>query len=140
MADNPKPKRRLMPAQTVRERAQTVQDSPVKKKKITGLGRIIARAFKKIALPFKKAGLFLSKYTAFRIIGRITKFIGRIIIPKYIRTSWQELRQVTWPDRRESRRLTFAVLAFAVVFGAVVATMDYGLSHLFKTILLGSHQ
>src|SRR4051812_21363924 len=55
------------------------------------------------------------------------RFIGRILFPAYFRNSWRELRQVTWPNWRESRQLTFAVLVFAIVFGATIAVVDYGL-------------
>jgi len=124
MTDKPK-KRQLKPAQSVREKA--IESNTKKKKSIK---------FKKtkhyIALPFKKTAKFLGKYKLFRIISRI-------IVPYYFRTSWKELKLVTWPNRRQTLRLTFAVLAFAIVIGAFVATLDYGLSHLFKLILLEKH-
>lgn len=66
----------------------------------------------------------------------VLRFIGRIIFPKYFRSSWQELRQVQWPGWRESRKLTFAVLVFAVIFGLVVAAVDYVLDKVFKYLLL----
>ncbi len=64
------------------------------------------------------------------------RFIGRILLPRYFRNSWKELRLVSWPKRKEAFDLTFAVLAFAVVFGGVVALVDFGLDKLFKDILL----
>ncbi len=64
------------------------------------------------------------------------RFIGRILGFRYIASSWAELRQVTWPTWRESRRLTGAVVIFSVIFGALVAVVDYGLDKLFKEILL----
>lgn len=67
---------------------------------------------------------------------RAVRFIGRILGLGYIRSSWQELKQVTWPTRREGRRLTTAVVIFSVVFGALIAVVDYGLDKLFKQILL----
>ncbi len=62
--------------------------------------------------------------------------ISRILLPRYFRDSWRELRLVSWPSRRQSRDLTYAVLAFAVVFGCVVALVDYGLDKIFRGILL----
>jgi preprotein translocase SecE subunit len=47
-----------------------------------------------------------------------------------------ELRQVTWPDRKQSRQLTLAVVMFATVFGIVVAILDYGLDKAFKKVFL----
>jgi len=46
------------------------------------------------------------------------------------------LRQVTWPNRKESRQLTLAVILFAVIFGAMVTVLDYGLDKVFKQVLL----
>ena len=130
MADQQKPKRRLKAPQTVREKAKESSAKPTKPKRFSNFR-------KKLKVPFKKIALFLNKYKLFRIIAKVLRFIGKIIVPSYIRSSWRELKLVTWPNRRESRRLTFAVLAFAVVFGALIASLDYGLSHLFKAILLG---
>jgi preprotein translocase SecE subunit len=62
--------------------------------------------------------------------------ISRILLPRYFRDSWRELRLVSWPSRKQSRDLTYAVLAFAIVFGGVVALVDYGLDKVFKGILL----
>jgi preprotein translocase SecE subunit len=64
------------------------------------------------------------------------RFIGRILGFGYIRGSWQELKQVTWPTKREGRRLTTAVIIFSVIFGAMIALVDFGLDKLFKQILL----
>jgi preprotein translocase SecE subunit len=58
------------------------------------------------------------------------------LYPSYFRNSFRELKQVTWPGRRESLRLTSAVLAFAIVFGAIVALVDFGLDKLFKELIL----
>lgn len=67
---------------------------------------------------------------------RPVKFIGRIIGLRFIRNSWRELRTVTWPTWKESVRLTGAVIIFAVIFGAFIAVVDYGLDKVFKQILL----
>ena len=67
---------------------------------------------------------------------KAVRFIGRIFGLGYIRSSWQELKQVTWPTKREGRRLTTAVIIFSVIFGALIALVDYGLDKLFKQLLL----
>jgi preprotein translocase SecE subunit len=72
----------------------------------------------------------------FRIVGRFLGRISRFIVPPYFRNSWRELRAVTWPKMRVSFKLTFAVIVFAVVFGTVVAVVDYGLDKVFKQVLL----
>ena len=64
------------------------------------------------------------------------KFVGRFIVPRYVRNSWRELRQVTWPTFKQSRQLTGAVIIFAVIFGIIVAVFDYGLDRLFKQVII----
>lgn len=59
------------------------------------------------------------------------------IFPKFLRNAWAEIKGVTWPGRKETIRLTFAVLIFSIVFGAFVSAMDFGLDKLFKEIILG---
>lgn len=82
--------------------------------------------------PLKHVGHALRWF--FRL--RAVRFIGRMLGFGYLRSSWRELRQVTWPTRREGRRLTTAVIIFSVVFGALIAVVDYGLDKLFKQLLL----
>lgn len=58
----------------------------------------------------------------------------RILIPKYFRGSWQELKLVTWPGWKEGRRLTSAVLIFAIIFGATIASVDWVLDKFFHNL------
>jgi preprotein translocase SecE subunit len=67
---------------------------------------------------------------------RVIHFISRILGFSYVRGSWSELKQVSWPTRREGLRLTSAVISFSVVFGAVIAIVDFGLDKLFKQLFL----
>ena len=46
------------------------------------------------------------------------------------------MKLVTWPGRKETRRLTMAVFLFALVFGAVAAIVDKGLDEIFKKTVL----
>ncbi len=62
--------------------------------------------------------------------------VGRFLLPKYFRNSWYELRQVTWTGARQTARLTIAVIAFATVFGIIIAIVDYGLDKIFRELLL----
>lgn len=64
------------------------------------------------------------------------KFIGRFLIPKYIRNSVRELRLVDWPTSRQTWKLTFAVLIFATTFGFLVVVTDYGLDKVIRRIVL----
>lgn len=85
---------------------------------------------------FRPLGGFLSKLLtrnpAWRLLG---KLLGRIT-PRYFINSWREVRQVAWPNRRETWRLTAAVFVFAIVFGASVALVDKGLQEIFRNVVL----
>jgi preprotein translocase subunit SecE len=125
-------KRRLKKPETVRERAEKAQDTPRKPRRLQGAAGSLSRPFKTAArvgrkeyylpLPDSRLGRTLNK--------------RRSLLPGYFRSSWQELRQVTWPSRKETWKLTLAVFTFAVVFGVLVAVTDYGLEKLFKKVLL----
>lgn len=88
----------------------------------------------------KKAGgsLFSPLTSPLRRIGNFkpVRLVGKVIVPPYVRNSWKELKLVTWPTWKESRQLTFAVLVFAIIFGAVIALVDFGLDKIFRNILL----
>lgn len=127
MADKAaKPKRRLVkPAETVREKAEKATEEAKQPRRLN-----MTRT--KAGTPFRAAGRGLKK------AGKVKplRILGFIVVPPYLRNSWKELRQVTWPKFRISVRLTFAVIAFAVVFGALVAVIDLGLDKVFKEVLL----
>jgi preprotein translocase SecE subunit len=112
-------------APTVRERQETAQakSNEPKPKRVRSI-------FSKLATPFKK--LRLSERKA---IKAAAKPLGWLV-PKYFVNSWRELRQVQWPNRRETWRLTLAVFIFAVIFGALVAGVDKSLDELFKKVVL----
>ncbi len=61
---------------------------------------------------------------------------SRKLTPGYFRSAWSELRQVTWPGRKETWRLVFAVFMFALVMGISVAVLDYGLEKLLREVIL----
>ncbi|HSW99534.1 MAG TPA: preprotein translocase subunit SecE [Patescibacteria group bacterium] len=126
--ESAKPKRRLVKkAETVRE--QTEKSTKDLAQKQPGVIRLTLRY---IAKPFRVVGKGIAK------VGHKQpfKFIGHILWPPYFRNSWIELRQVTWPNRRESWQLTSAVIVFAALFGIMIAIVDFGLDKLFKQVLL----
>ncbi len=83
-----------------------------------------------------KLGRGLSGFKPLQPVIKVLRLIGKVVIPSYFRNSWKELKLVTWPSWQESRRLTFAVLIFAVIFGATIAVVDYGLDKVFRNVLL----
>lgn len=133
MDEEKKKKRVRKPAQTVRQRSEQAAARGDKKprrlrrtaSKAMGPLKAIHRTGKKeyyLPIPNNRAGRFLNK--------------RRYIIPRYFREAWGELRQVVWPSRRETWKLTLAVFIFAVVFALLVAVTDYGLDKLFRRILV----
>ncbi len=59
----------------------------------------------------------------------ITRFI------RYVEASRAELRKVTWPTARETRKATIAVLGFVGIMAIILGLIDLGLSSLIKAIL-----
>ena len=68
----------------------------------------------------------------FRIVKRVLGWL----VPRYFINSWREVRQVTWPGRKETWRLTGAVFIFALIFGAAVYGVDRVLDEVFKKFIL----
>ncbi len=111
-ADGNKPKRLRQTANTVSWPVRT-------------LGKAVKAVLNILAIPFRTPpGRFLGKV------------LGTIFFASYFKSSWQELRQVEWPGRKETSKLTLAVFMFAVVFAVVVASADYGLDKIFRKVLI----
>lgn len=126
-------KQPIKKTQTVREKAAAqsaaADKKPRKLKQASSSAKESAGAIKNtvrkeyyLPMPDNKVGRFLNK--------------KRHFIPRYFRDSWKEVKQVTWPTRRESIKLTSAVIVFTVVFGLIITATDYGLDKLFRKVLL----
>jgi preprotein translocase SecE subunit len=126
--ESAKPKRRMVKkAETIREKTEkSAQPKPPKKK------GVIRLALGYIGAPFRWIGRKLAKLGRFKVI----RIIGKVLWPQYFRNSWKELRQVTWPTRRETWQLTLAVIIFSVIFGVLIAVVDFGLDKGFKQLIL----
>ena len=127
-----KKKRVLKKSETVREKA-VKKELPKKqrrlhkattavKKPVSAARELGKKEYHPIKLPDNKVGNFMTK--------------TRRVTPKYFREAWGELRQVTWPNARQTFNLTLAVFAFAIVFGVLIGVVDYGLDKLFRELLL----
>lgn len=134
--ENQSNKRRFKNPETFRERALKAAEQKSKPPKEHTKINWPLKALKVIFRPLKKGYLKLKGVKQLKPLFIVLSFIGRIIFPRYVRTSFEELKKVTWPSFKESRKLTYAVLVFAVIFGAGVATVDWGLGKLFKHLLL----
>lgn len=55
---------------------------------------------------------------------------------QYFKGSWNELRQVRWPNRRATWSLTAAVLLYSAFFTVIILLLDAGFQLLFKEVIL----
>lgn len=116
---------------TMRERAEKARTDSIEHEPKT---RGLSKSFRSL---FIRTGLANNPVS--RFVGRLSKLVVKILgflMPRYFINSWYEVRQVTWPNRRETWRLTAAVFVFAIVFGASVAIVDKGLQELFRKVII----
>lgn len=104
--------------QTVRERTQS--SSNTRSKRIRSTAR-------KASGPLKRLS----------IIGRPFRIFRRLV-PGFIRNAWNEIKLVTWPDARQTWRLTMAVFIFSVIFASIVGALDYVLGEIFREVIVGN--
>lgn len=57
-------------------------------------------------------------------------------IGRYFKGAWRELRQVHWPNRKQTWALTLAVMLFSLFFGILIFLLDLGFTYLFKEVIL----
>lgn len=136
MADQPAPKkRRVKNPETFRERAQKAAETSDQPKRAARLKTAGSKVAKPVAGPVRRQVSRAYNAKPLAPLRKVLRIIGKIIFPTYFRQSWQELKLVSWPDWKTSRRLTFAVLVFAVIFGAAIAGVDWVLDKIFKQLL-----
>jgi preprotein translocase subunit SecE len=138
MADQPanRGKRLVKNPETFRERAIKAADEGEKPKRSDRLLSASGKVMAPVGRPVGKVARTIGRQKPVKALRRPARLVGKILLPGYLRSSWRELRQVTWPNWQQSRSLTFAVLVFAVIFGVVVALVDYGLDKVFRNVLL----
>jgi len=128
-----KQRRRLKPAPTIREQSEKAAERAGQPRKRGIVSKILGA-------PFRFIGWILRNTIGrvFRFLGRYKffRFIGYIFVPPYFRSAWKELRLVTWPDFRQTRDLTIAVIIFSIIFAAIVGIVDYGLDKVFRSLIL----
>lgn len=125
-----KPKATTKKPQTVRERAAVGTKTPKRRirksvSKATTPVKSIKKLHKKeyhLPIPDTKAGRILKKRVRF--------------FPKFVIEAFHEVRLVTWPTRRETIKLTFAVFIFAIFLASFVGLLDYGLSKAFEEFIV----
>lgn len=61
-------------------------------------------------------------------------FLRRIV--EYFVGAWRELRQVRWPNRRQTWELTFAVILFSLLLGGTIFGLDAIFTWLFTKLII----
>lgn len=127
--------RKLAP--TIRERAEVEQAKAAKPRsgRLGKVTKVASKPFRAVAKRRPK----IPQNRAFKFIGKLFKpvlWVLNKLLPRYFINAWREVRQVTWPSRRETWRLTFAVFVFATIFGAIAYGVDKGLDDVFKKFVL----
>lgn len=56
-------------------------------------------------------------------------------VVRYVKGSWYELKQVRWPDRKNTWMMTGALLGFTLFFVVIILLLDAGFSKLFNIML-----
>ena len=78
----------------------------------------------------KKAGKKHKTPKFIRVITKPFRAFGR-----YLRDSWGELRQVRWPSRKATWKLTLAVIVYCGILIAIIMGLDLVFTELFGWIL-----
>lgn len=108
---------------TKRRKLRTVASTPIKSAQ---------RGLFKAAKPFN----FLLRPLRTRPVRFIGRILSKVLFVGYFVNSWRELRKVTWPNRKQTIQLTFAVFVFAIIFAVFVSVVDFGLDKLFRKVFL----
>lgn len=121
----PQAKRLVKNPETFRERALKANEEEAKPNRASAAKRATGKLATPAAKPFRKAAK-----------SKPLRAVGKVILPAYIRNSWLELKKVTWPTWQQSRKLTTAVLIFALIFGVLIAGVDWVLDRIFRDFIL----
>ena len=54
---------------------------------------------------------------------------------RYLRDSWREIRQVRWPNRKATWKMTLAVLVYCAIFMAFILLLDTLFTFIFEKLL-----
>jgi len=56
-------------------------------------------------------------------------------VSTFLRNSWEELKRVQWPDRRQVAQATAVVIGFVIIIGAFLGAADYVFGKLVDAII-----
>lgn len=58
-----------------------------------------------------------------------------VALGRYLRDSWRELRQVRWPSRKATWKMTLAVLCYCAIFIVFIIILDSFFTFIFNLLL-----
>ena len=64
-------------------------------------------------------------------------FIPFIALVRYIRDSFRELRQVRWPNRKETWKLVLSVIVYVIIIAGFIMLLDMLFNYIFSQIYGG---
>ena len=66
-------------------------------------------------------------------LGQVVEFVPRSA--EFIKESWQELKKVHWPSRKETYSATVIVIIAVVVVAGFLGLVDFALSYVMRYIM-----
>jgi preprotein translocase SecE subunit len=98
------------PAKAGRRRAPSNTKKVLNKKPLPKALKVILAPFILISKPFRALG-------------------------KYIASSWKEIRQVRWPNRKLTWKMTLAVVAYTALFIVTISALDALFTLIFNALI-----
>lgn len=136
MAEESKTKKdgvRVRKPETMREKNVKASSTADKPRRIKKTASAASKPIKAAAQASKKE-YHLFPQSNSGVWGFFTK--SRKLTPGYFRSAYKELKNVTWPNRKETWRLMIAVFIFSIAFGLAITLVDFVLDKLFKRAFL----
>lgn len=63
-------------------------------------------------------------------------FVPFVAFGRYVRDSWRELRQVQWPSRSATWKMTLAIIVFCSLVGVLVVVFDWVSQWIIQEVVL----
>lgn len=67
------------------------------------------------------------------VLARVLKPV--LMLNRYLKNSWLELKKVHWPSRKSTWAMVFAVVGYSLFFLVLVLALDNFFSYIFKLML-----
>jgi preprotein translocase subunit SecE len=78
----------------------------------------------------------IPKTSSSRQSAQEVKRKSSIFKPRWIIDTWNELRKVTWPSRKDIGHLTYVVVLVSIVFGVILGIADLFFKWFVKIVIL----